>query len=233
MLSIVSAVQQSAYSQPKIETTNSAKYGFQQAGAIATPSDNKLSTLEQPVALLAARFLSDLRNRHDHNFDSEYLELRVAYGYRTVAEQNVLYQQGRTTPGPIVTNAKGGSSFHNYKLAFDISLHPRKKGRYAFSYNKGKVVFVKPGGLLEEAPEYDLIGVIGKSYGLSWGGDWTSPRDRPHYQWRTLLSIKAALKKVKQIRSAQGDDAKFILANDTGWSFLDPSVKNDYFNHQQ
>lgn len=31
----------------------------------------------------------------------------VAQGYRSIAEQNRLYAQGRTTPGSIVTNARG------------------------------------------------------------------------------------------------------------------------------
>jgi hypothetical protein len=46
--------------------------------------------------------------------------LRITSGYRTFAEQDALYAQGRTTPGKIVTNAKGGQSFHNFGLAFDV-----------------------------------------------------------------------------------------------------------------
>lgn len=40
-------------------------------------------------------------------------------GYRSEEEQNDLYAIGRTKNGTIVTNAKGGQSFHNYHLAFD------------------------------------------------------------------------------------------------------------------
>lgn len=40
-------------------------------------------------------------------------------GYRSFEEQDALYAQGRTTPGDIVTNAKGGESAHNYGCATD------------------------------------------------------------------------------------------------------------------
>ena len=43
---------------------------------------------------------------------------------RTVKEQDALYEQGRTKPGPIVTNAKGSSysSQHQWGIAFDFFL---------------------------------------------------------------------------------------------------------------
>ena len=42
--------------------------------------------------------------------------------FRTVAEQDALYAQGRTKPGSIVTNAKGSSysSQHQWGIAFDF-----------------------------------------------------------------------------------------------------------------
>ena len=36
--------------------------------------------------------------------------------------QAKLYAKGRTAPGPKVTNAKPGQSFHNYGVAFDVVL---------------------------------------------------------------------------------------------------------------
>ena len=49
-------------------------------------------------------------------------KVRIAQGFRTFAEQDALYAQGRTKPGAKVTNAKGGQSIHNYGLAVDIVL---------------------------------------------------------------------------------------------------------------
>src|SRR5258708_12842627 len=47
------------------------------------------------------------------------VQLRIVQGLRTKAEQDALYAQGRTTPGKVVTNAKGGQSMHNYGLPVD------------------------------------------------------------------------------------------------------------------
>lgn len=45
------------------------------------------------------------------------LKIRIVQGFRTFAEQDELYAQGRTKPGSIVTNARGGFSNHNYGLS--------------------------------------------------------------------------------------------------------------------
>lgn len=45
----------------------------------------------------------------------------VSSGCRTVAEQDALYAQGRTKPGKVVTNAKGGQSAHQYRIACDLT----------------------------------------------------------------------------------------------------------------
>jgi hypothetical protein len=46
--------------------------------------------------------------------------LRISSGFRTVAEQDELYNQGRINDGDIVTEAPGGKSIHNYGFAVDI-----------------------------------------------------------------------------------------------------------------
>jgi peptidoglycan L-alanyl-D-glutamate endopeptidase CwlK len=46
----------------------------------------------------------------------------VICGTRTYAEQDALYEQGRTKPGKIVTNARAGHSNHNFGVAFDIGV---------------------------------------------------------------------------------------------------------------
>lgn len=85
-------------------------------------------------------------------------------GFRSFKEQDELYARGRTKPGKIVTNAKGGQSKHNHGLAFDI----------AFKNKYGAVIWDV--GLLTKA------GKIGKKLGLTWGGDWKSFRDYPHFE---------------------------------------------------
>ncbi len=46
--------------------------------------------------------------------------LRLTSGYRTVEEQDKVFQQGRTENGHIVTEVAGGRSLHNFGLAVDV-----------------------------------------------------------------------------------------------------------------
>lgn len=86
--------------------------------------------------------------------------------FRTVEEQDKLYAQGRTAPGEIVTNAKGSSysSHHQWGTAFDIY---RNDGKGAYNDSDGF---------------FSKVGAIGIKIGLEWGGNWTSPVDKPHFQ---------------------------------------------------
>jgi len=100
------------------------------------------------------------------------LYIKITQGLRTIAEQNALYAQGRGGSGKIVTNAKGGQSYHNYGLAFDFAFTGADpyKGNFA------------------------AVGAIGKRLGLEWGGDWPiGKKDMPHFQLTFGLSIKQLL----------------------------------------
>ena len=94
--------------------------------------------------------------------------------FRTVQEQNALYAQGRTTPGHIVTNASGTSyrSMHQWGVAFDFCLRMDVDKDGSISDD----AFNDSTGLFEK------VGALGKTLGLEWGGDWTSIKDRPHFQ---------------------------------------------------
>ncbi len=93
----------------------------------------------------------------------EGLALGIGECFRSVAEQDALYAQGRTTSGSIVTNAKGSSysSQHQWGIAFDF-----------FKNVKGHAY--------DDAAFFERVGTLAKSIGLAWGGDWTSFVDRPH-----------------------------------------------------
>jgi len=95
--------------------------------------------------------------------EQEGIILRITSGLRTWAEQDNLYAQGRTKPGAIVTNAKGGSSNHNYGLAFDV-------------------VPIENGNVNWNSKNWNKIGQIGKSVGFDWGGDWSGFVDKPHFE---------------------------------------------------
>ncbi|MCI5057381.1 MAG: M15 family metallopeptidase [Flavobacteriales bacterium] len=98
------------------------------------------------------------------------IKLRVTSTLRTWKEQEKLYAKGRTTPGNIVTNAKPGRSLHNYGLALDV-------------------VEIKNGKAMWNNTNWSKIGKLGKSLGFSWGGDWTSFKDKPHFEMRFGRSI--------------------------------------------
>lgn len=51
---------------------------------------------------------------------SRNIRVRFTRTLSTFAEQDKLFAQGRTTKGKIVTWVRGGFSFHNYGLAFDV-----------------------------------------------------------------------------------------------------------------
>lgn len=78
---------------------------------------------------------------------------KVVSALRSCAEQNAIYAQGRTTPGPIVTNAKGCMSWHVHGRAVDINAP------------------------LEHLP---YLGRFWESLGGTWGGRFGDPG---HFGW--------------------------------------------------
>lgn len=96
------------------------------------------------------------------------IDLLITQGLRTIAEQNAFYAQGRTTPGRIVTQARGGFSFHNFGVAFDVC--PLKNGSLDWSY------------------DFNKIGKIGESIGLEHGD--RGYIDLPHFQYRAGYTLE-------------------------------------------
>lgn len=107
--------------------------------------------------------------------------VRIICGTRSYAEQDALYEQGRTKPGKRVTNARGGYSNHNFGTAVDLGIF--EGGKY----------------LEADAPYRALAKECGLPAGCLWGGDWQSMPDAPHYQlakWgSTTAAARAALAK--------------------------------------
>lgn len=113
----------------------------------------------------------------------------ITQGLRTIAEQNALYEQGRSKPGVIVTNARGGYSYHNFGLAVDFALLLSNGSSVSWDMNRDyNVNNIK-----------DWIEVVeeAKKLGFDWGGDWTSFKDYPHFQMvfgLTLTQLRAGSK---------------------------------------
>nr|WP_154122369.1 M15 family metallopeptidase [Paenibacillus monticola] len=103
----------------------------------------------------------------------------ITQGLRTIPEQDGLYAQGRTTKGLIVTNAKGGYSYHNFGVAIDFALLLPDGG---VSWD------TKRDGDGDGIADWDEVVADAKRLGWEWGGDWTSFKDMPHLQMTFKLS---------------------------------------------
>lgn len=106
------------------------------------------------------------------------VQIIVIQGLRSFAESDELFAQGRTKPGPIVTKAKAGQSYHNYGLAFDFSMITNGRDDDTVGPNWLKVVSIM------------------ESHGMTWGGNFPEGfHDDPHFEnkfghnWRDLLEL--------------------------------------------
>ncbi len=101
------------------------------------------------------------------------LDILVYCTLRTIKEQDELYEQGRSVPGKIVTNAKGGQSAHNYGLALDFV--PLIQGKPQWSAGN---------------PLYLQAVALASSRGIESASKWTRMKEWPHLQmpgWKTLV----------------------------------------------
>jgi peptidoglycan L-alanyl-D-glutamate endopeptidase CwlK len=112
----------------------------------------------------------------EHNID-----LLVTSTYRDQESQAALYEQGRTTPGHIVTNAKAGDSYHNWRCAVDVV--PLVNGKPNWDGND---------------PIWNKVGELGEQSGLEWAGKWHTFKELAHFQYTNGLTL-TDLKEGKQI----------------------------------
>ena len=91
--------------------------------------------------------------------------------YRSNEEQEVLYSKGRGgVPGPRVTYARAGQSFHNHGLAIDFV--PVVNGKLLWD---------------SDSPLWGILARIAMEVDptIEWGGYWSPrKRDLPHIQFR-------------------------------------------------
>lgn len=120
-------------------------------------------------------------------------DCRFAYVIRSFAEQAALYAQGRKTLAEVnrlrataklppitiaqnkskVTNAPAGLSIHQYGLAIDTVLIIDKK-----TASWDTITDFDGDGV----SDWMEIVAVFKKYGWSWGGNWTSFKDLPHFE---------------------------------------------------
>ena len=137
---------------------------------------------------------------HERRCSLEGIDIEFTQTYRTPAEQQALWDQGRKTPGPpcahdgisrpvgscqrhpwglTVTAAPPGYSFHEYRRAYDVGIKAHPADLTPRDWYDGP---------------WGHIGEIGEACGLDWGGRWKKP-DRPHFDHhggKTLAQWRAA-----------------------------------------
>jgi peptidoglycan L-alanyl-D-glutamate endopeptidase CwlK len=121
--------------------------------------------------LINSRSINDLHphvkalaEKHIELCKREGITIIITSTLRDDAYQATLYAQGRTKPGPIVTNLKVTGA-HGFGLAYDV-VPITAEGKAEWNNHNW----------------WATIGRIGKILGLEWGGDWKSFIDKPHFQ---------------------------------------------------
>jgi RHS repeat-associated protein len=152
-------------------------------------ADQNIATLDPRIRKTMTNLIIACRN--------EGLDVRGSHlgGYRTYAEQDDLYAQGRTKLFDKdgrklrkVTNATAGHSNHNFGLSMDVAI-----------YENG--VYLPKG----TEWQYTRYGQIAKEqFGLEWGGDWANPFDPAHVQFKHG-------KTMQQLRDAPKDSNGYLI----------------------
>ncbi len=126
-------------------------------------NSRKLEDLHPIVRAKAERFIEACRKAG--------VDVLITSTYRSKESQDDLFAQGRTRPGKKVTNARGGFSFHNWRVAFDF-----------VPLENGKPVW-------DDIPTITSIGEIGEGCGLEWAGRWVTFKELLHFQYTGGLTI--------------------------------------------
>lgn len=108
--------------------------------------------------------VQELCRKHIASCITRGVTIQITNTLRDAEYQAYLYSLGRTRPGEIVTNMQQIGP-HAFGLAYDIV--PIVDG--AADWNNYKL--------------WAIAGEEGKKLGLTWGGDWKSIVDKPHFEY--------------------------------------------------
>jgi ADP-Ribosyltransferase in polyvalent proteins/D-alanyl-D-alanine carboxypeptidase/Type III restriction enzyme, res subunit len=150
--------------KPTATPTPTSRTGLPQMPADVTPPAAGTPPSDERTP---AQFTSALDRVMQRMADAGH-PVRVVSSQRTAEQQQKLYAQGRSAPGPIVTELDGVNkkSLHQQGIAADLAFTGKDS-------------------------QWALLGKIAKEEGLVWGGDWKTLKDYGHVQLGTALPASA------------------------------------------
>ena len=115
--------------------------------------------------------VQELCKKHMAACSARGVTIQVTNTLRDAEYQAYLYSLGRTRPGDIVTNMKEIGP-HGFGLAYDV------------------VPIVGGKAIWDDNNLWAVVGEEGKKLGLTWGGDWKSIVDKPHFEFTGGLTAE-------------------------------------------
>jgi peptidoglycan L-alanyl-D-glutamate endopeptidase CwlK len=100
--------------------------------------------------------------------EANAIRLRITQGLRSYAQEDALYAQGRTTPGKIVTEVRGGWSAHNFGYALDAAPDDPTFPTWHPDWN-------------DLDPRWQKVLDLATTCGLAEGARWRTFVDAPHF----------------------------------------------------
>ncbi len=158
------------------------------------PPSRKLDDLATPAKIRALQFLAEARLAG--------IDVLVTCTLRDFDAQNALYAHGRTreeldavglthvapAPGPRVTNARGGDSFHQYACAFDVV--PLRHGKPVWGTSGNGIDDDPADDETDDLELWQRLGAIGEACGLDWAGRWKGRlREMAHFQYTGGIAL--------------------------------------------
>jgi peptidoglycan L-alanyl-D-glutamate endopeptidase CwlK len=165
--------------------------------------------------------VQELCKKHIEACKARGVTIQVTNTLRDAEYQAYLYAQGRTRAGSVVTNMKEIGP-HGFGLAYDIVPVVNGKAQW------------------NNTVLWNIAGEEGKKLGLTWGGDWKSIVDKPHFEytgglksadlragkrpawWVTALTLEEAIKVLQEHEVMNSPD--YWLEN----AVIGGTVKGEY-----
>jgi peptidoglycan LD-endopeptidase CwlK len=144
---------------------------------------NLLNRLSMDSADLPTELHPLVKERSDqliHQSAAKGIVIVITDDFRSMEDQDALYEQGRNAAGSIVTHARGGESFHNFGLAIDFAIKtPSESVIWDMQYD----------GNQNGLADWNEVVEIAKTLGFEWGGDWAQFKDYPHLEMNFGLTL--------------------------------------------